>query len=97
MLESLDLHSGAFPSPFADRTAGILDVHTRDGSRTGSHFRATASASNAGVMAEGPLGKHGSWLAGGRKSYLQYIIQRTSTDSSMAFGMWDTQGRIAMT
>ena len=30
-------------------------------------------------MAEGPLGrnKRGSWLAGSRKSYLQYIFERT--------------------
>lgn len=95
MLESLELHSGAFPSRFADRSAGILDVQTRDGSRTEPHFRATASASNAGLLAEGPLGKHGSWLASGRKSYLQYILERTSTDSSVVFGMWDTQGRIS--
>jgi hypothetical protein len=95
MLESLELHGGAFPSRFSDRTGGALDVHTREGSRTEPHFRATASASNAGLMAEGPLGKHGSWLAGGRKSYLQYLIERTSTDSSIVFGMWDTQGRIS--
>ncbi len=95
MLESLELHEGAWPVRFQDRTAAALDVRTRDGSRTSNSVRVTASASNAGVIAEGPLGKGGSWLAGARKSYLQYILQRTSTDPSIAFGLEDVQGRLA--
>jgi hypothetical protein len=95
MLESLELHEGAWPVLFQDRTAGALDVRTREGSRTSTSVRVTASASNAGVMAEGPVGKRGSWLAGARKSYLQYILQRTSTDPSIAFGLEDVQGRLS--
>ena len=56
MVEELELHEGAFPGAYEDRTAGVLDVHTRDGNRTGDTFRIAASASNAGVMGEGPLG-----------------------------------------
>ncbi|MCL5746263.1 MAG: TonB-dependent receptor, partial [Acidobacteria bacterium] len=97
MVDELALHTGAFPARFADRTGGILDVHTREGSRLEPAVRATASASNAGAMAEGPLGKgrRGSWLAGVRKSYLEYIIRRTSSDPSLAFGFIDTQGRLS--
>jgi len=95
MVDSIELHSGAFPVRYADRTAGALDIQTRDGNRAAPSFRASASASNAGLMAEGPLGKRGSWLAGARKSYLQYILDRTSTDSSLVFGMWDVQTRVA--
>ena len=69
MVDELELHEGAFPVRYGDRTAGVLDVHTRDGSRTGDTFRVAASASNAGAMAEGPLGgtKRGSWMVGARK------------------------------
>ena len=97
MVEELELHEGAWPVRFQDRTAGVLDVHTRDGSRTETSVRVTASASNAGVMAEGPLGsKHrGSWIASTRKSYLQYILERTSSDPSIDFALEDVQGRIA--
>jgi hypothetical protein len=96
MVEELELHEGAFPVRFEDRSAGVLDVHTRDGSRTGDSFRIAASASNAGAMAEGPLGKkkRGSWLVGARKSYLQYIFQRTFPNSSFIFGFEDAQGRL---
>jgi hypothetical protein len=96
MVEALELHSGAFPARYSDRSAGILDVHTRDGNRNENNFRVAASASNAGFMAEGPLGrnKRGSWLAGARKSYLQYIFERTFPDTTYIFGFEDTQGRL---
>jgi hypothetical protein len=97
MVEEIELHPGAFPVRYSDRSAGILDVHTRDGNRNETSFRIAASASNAGVMAEGPLGhkKRGSWLAGVRKSYLQYIFERTFPDTAYIFGFEDAQGRLA--
>jgi len=97
MVEQMELHEGAFPERFQDRSAGILDVQTRDGSRTGTSFRIAASASNAGVMAEGPIGKkkRGSWLVGARKSYLQYIFARTFPDTNFIFGFEDAQGRLS--
>jgi hypothetical protein len=95
LVEDLGLHPGAWPGRYGDRTGGVLDVHSREGSRSEPHFRATASFSNVGVMGEGPLGKRGSWVASARKSYLQYIINRTSNDPSLAFGYTDAQGRVA--
>ena len=96
MVQELELYEGAFPVRYADRSAAVLDVHTREGSSTGTMFRVTASASNAGAMAEGPLGKarRGSWMVGARKSYLQYIFQRTFPDTSFIFGFEDVQGRL---
>ena len=96
MLENISLHGGAWPVRYADRTAGILDVTTREGSRRQVMAHVTASASNAGVMAEGPLaGGRGSWIAGARKSYLEYIISRTSDDPTLAFGFTDGHARLS--
>jgi hypothetical protein len=97
MVEEMELAEGAFPARFADRSGSTLDVRTREGSRSATTFRAFGSASNGGAIVEGPLGKgrHGSWLAGARKSYLQYILERTFPDTSLIFGMEDAQGRIA--
>ncbi|MGA3098373.1 MAG: TonB-dependent receptor [Bryobacteraceae bacterium] len=97
MVEELELQPGAYPVRFQDRTGGVLDVHTRDGSRTATSIRATVSPTNAGVMAEGPLdGSHkGSWLVGARKGFIQYILDRMSTMPSLAFDMADAQGRLA--
>ncbi len=97
MVDEMELHAAAWPERFQDRTAGVLDVHTRDGNRDAFSIRATASASNAGVMAEGPLGKnkHGSWIVGARKSYVQYIFARAFPDNDFIIGFEDVQGRLS--
>lgn len=95
MIDEMSLYSGAPPPQFGDRTAGVLDIHTRDGNTKGIAFRGTASASNAGGIVEGPLGDKGSWMVAARKSYLQYILDRVSSDPSLAFGFWDVQTRLS--
>ncbi len=99
LVDTLTLDGGAFSPRYGDRTAGILAVETREGTRTAPAVRVTASASFAGIVAEGPLGKRrrGSWLAAARKSYLQYIIRRTTSDAdpSFAFGILDGQAKLA--
>jgi hypothetical protein len=97
MLETLALHASAPPARFSDRTGGVLEVTTREGSRTQRSFRVTASASNASLMAEGPIGRsrRGAWLASARKSYFRYIIDRTaSMEPTLAFGFSDVQGKL---
>lgn len=95
MLDAVNLHAGAPPSRFADRTAGALDVQTREGDRKRFSVRGTVSASNAGAILEGPLARgKGSWLVTARKSYLQYLISRTSDDQGLAFAFSDVQGRV---
>ena len=96
VVDSMELHEGAFPARFSDRSAGVLDVATREGSRTGTTFRVSASVSNAGLVAEGPFGKkkRGAWLVVARKSYLQYILARTFPDNTFIFGLEDVQTRL---
>ncbi|MBL8237067.1 MAG: TonB-dependent receptor [Bryobacterales bacterium] len=96
MLEQVELHAGPIPLPFADRTAGALDMRYRDGDRRRRFIRGSASASNANASLEGPLQNgRGSWLVSLRKSYLQYLIQSTADDPTLAFGFWDMQGRLS--
>jgi hypothetical protein len=95
MLESANLYSAAMPPRFQDRGAGALDLRVRDGDTRRTAGRASVGASNASLSAEGPFAGRGSWIAAVRKSYLQYIINRTSDDPGLAFGFWDTQARLA--
>lgn len=98
LLESANVHTGPLPARYADRTAGALDFRSREGDARRRSARMTASASNAGASAEGPLGRHVTWLAAVRKSYLQYIINRTASDEpSLGFSFWDGQGKLAWT
>jgi hypothetical protein len=97
MIDNMSLQSEGYSAKYDDRTAGILDVRTRDGSRTGNSFRITAGAPDAGVMGEGPLGSdhQGSWLASVRKSYLQYLVHQTADQTAMAFGFTDSQVQLS--
>jgi len=98
MVEEMELHEGAFPMRFDDRTAGALSVETRDGSRDAYVFRGSVSDTAAGFMAEGPLGDKGkakgSWLVAGRKSYIQYILKTLGSNGDPVFDMEDLQARL---
>jgi hypothetical protein len=98
LTEDMTLYQGAWPLRYSGRTAGILAVDTRQGNRERIRGQFNASASNAGLLLEGPFGKtkRGSWLADFRKSYLQYIINRIDfgDQAPMAFGFTDGQARV---
>src|SRR5262249_37573442 len=74
--DDMTLYEGAWPVRYSNRTAGILAVDTRDGSRQSVQGQGSVSASNAGILLEGPWRRNsrGSWLVDFRKSYLQYIL-----------------------
>ncbi len=94
LLESASLEAGPLSPRYSDRTAGAVNFRLRDGDADRRHFRVNLSASNASFTAEGPLGRRVTWVAGLRKSYLQYIINRTADDPGLAFGFWDGQGKL---
>jgi hypothetical protein len=94
MVDSMSLSSEGYGAKYGDRTAGALDVRTRDGSRSEPSFRLNAGVADSGALGEGPLGGHGSWLASFRKSYLQYLVPKSADESSMAFGFQDSQAQL---
>lgn len=97
MVDNVSLTSEGYGARYGDRTAGILDVRTRDGSRSQTSVRVTAGVADAGILAEGPWGDggRGSWLASFRKSYLQYLMPKSADQSSMAFGFQDSQVQLS--
>jgi hypothetical protein len=98
LTEDMSLYQGAWPVRYSDRTAGILAVDTRQGNREKVRGQFSASASNAGILLEGPIGKNkrGSWLANFRKSYLQYILNRIDfgDQAPFIFAFMDGQARL---
>ena len=98
MTDDMTLYEGAWPVRYSDRTAGILAVDSREGNRQGFQGRLEASASNAGGLFEGPIGKkqRGSWIVSFRKSYLDYILNRIDFGDQppLAFGFTDGEARL---
>lgn len=95
LVRQLDLYEGSYSEKYGDSSAGVLDVHLRDGDPDRYSFKLAANLGTAGLTLGGPMGAYRRcvWLAGYRKSYLQYLLARTTTDPSMAFGIEDAQGR----
>jgi outer membrane receptor protein involved in Fe transport len=76
-VDSVSLLAGAFPASYGNRTAGILDVQTRDGNRVKPAGRVQASLTGVAGVIDGPLaGKRGSYLFAVRKSFLGYLVKR---------------------
>jgi hypothetical protein len=95
MIEDLAVLPAAYPARYGDRAGAVLDVRGREGSRQKRTVRATAGMVHAGVQAESPFARgRGTWLAGVRQSYAQYITRRLTDDTTQAVGFFDAQGRV---
>ena len=67
----------AYPEKFGDEIGAVLDIRTRDGSRTPPMFRLAPGMADSDFLGEGELGdeKHGSWLVSARKSYIGWLVR----------------------
>ncbi len=98
-VDSLSLLSGAFPSNYGDRTAAVLDIHTRDGNRVKPTGRVAAALTGLSGSVDGPFDdKRGSYLFAARKSYLGYLVRRFNdefqyTNNPPVLSFADGQGK----
>jgi hypothetical protein len=99
VVEEMTLSTGGFPSKYGDRTAGYLNIVTREGNRRRLTNTGTASITGYGWTTEAPLGKSrkASWLVSARKSYLDWIINKVSDDpsSTFVFGFKDVFAKLS--
>jgi hypothetical protein len=94
-LGSVALHPGSYAQRTGRQLGAQLDLTTREGNREGFRSRAGLSGTSATLVAEGPLaGGRGSWLVSGRRSYLDYLIERIDPEASFAFGFYDGQAKL---
>jgi hypothetical protein len=72
-----------------------LELTTREGSRTRFGLRGVVSGTAATLLGEGPLGRsgRGSWLVAGRRSYLEWPIDREESTRT-AFGFSDALAKL---
>ena len=95
-LDRLTLESGSYAQRSGTRTGGWIDFSLRDGSRKAFDMRASASVTNASVLAEGPLaGGRGAWLGTVRRSYLNWLLHQIDPETdAAALGFLDSQSRV---
>jgi len=76
-VDSMSLMTGAFPSKYGDRSAGILDIQTREGNRVKPTGRVQLALTGLAGVVDGPLGKkRGSYLVAARESFVGYLVRR---------------------
>ena len=95
IMESITLLGDGVPAKYGDRTAAVLNVETRDPGRDKPAVRISMDCFQAWVTAEGPLGpkKKASWLVTARKSYLEYLLNRTGSNG-LAIAFYDLEGKL---
>jgi hypothetical protein len=96
VIAQIDFVPGNFDSRYGDATGGIINVQPRKGRRDGYHGYVDGDLFDAGVMAEGPVGK-GSFVLSGRRSYVDLLLPLVIPDEvglglTLAPRYWDYQG-----
>jgi hypothetical protein len=97
-LESLTLTPTAFSERYGDGTGGSLDLGTREGSASRRPIiRVSAGIAESHFSAEGALlGKLGSWLVAGRKSYMGYLLRHNSIDPTIDVSFYDFSAKATL-
>jgi len=96
VVDEVTLLNGGYPQRYSGHTGAEVDFRLRDGARDRRIVHVAVSGTNAGAVAEGPIGgeRKGSWLVSARQSYLDLIVHRI-TESAASFGFSDAQARVA--
>lgn len=95
VITDIDYIPGNFDARYGDAIGGVIDVHTRPGSRDGVHGYVDADLFDAGAMVEGPVGE-GSYVLSVRRSYIDALLpvvipDDAGLDLTVAPRYWDYQ------
>ena len=75
MIEGVELMTGGFPARYGNYTSGVFSMDTRSPEDERTRYGVGLSLVNARAMAEGTFaGGKGSFLASGRRGYLDLIL-----------------------
>jgi hypothetical protein len=95
MIKKMDLVTGGFTARYGDKMSSVLNIEYREGSREQYKGIAGISLMDVNAIVEGPLGDKGSFIIGGRKSYLEYIMKMMDAGPYLHISFYDIQGVFA--
>jgi hypothetical protein len=91
LISNVNFMAGGFPAPYGERLSSVLEVSLREGSRQKLHSELDLGMAGAGLLAEGPLGRRGSWIVSGRHSYLDLIAGAFSLTAIPRYSNYQTK------
>ncbi|MFM2140182.1 MAG: hypothetical protein RLZZ25_447 [Gemmatimonadota bacterium] len=74
-VEQASFSTGGFAARYGDRTASVTSITLREGSRERFGGEFSLSATGGFAIAEGPLGRDGSFYLSARRSYLDLLFK----------------------
>ncbi|MBN2370271.1 MAG: TonB-dependent receptor [Vicinamibacteria bacterium] len=83
--------AGGFPAQYGDRLSSVLEVWLREGNRRRFASEFDLSMAGAGFVLEGPLGGRGSWMASGRRSYVDLIAGAFDASGMPVYANYQTK------
>lgn len=92
-IERADFLTGGFPSVYSGRLSSVLDVSLRSGRRDRLHASGQISLVASKLLVEGPLPKGGSFLLGGRRTYVDALVEALS-DETLPYYFADAVGKL---
>lgn len=96
LIQSVTFHAGGFSAAYGDRLSSVMDLQFRAGNREAVDTQLDLNFAGFGGVAEGPLGRRGSWLVSARRSYLDWLIKAVDVGSTLAPRYGDLQAKVVV-
>ena len=87
IVENMELYKSVIPAKYGGRISSVLDINTREGDRKALKGAASIGLLTSGAVIEGPfINEKGSFIAGGRTTYSDWILKMIPEDSGFKNG-----------
>jgi outer membrane receptor for ferrienterochelin and colicin len=97
LMRTVTLVTGGFSARYGDRMSSVMDIEYREGNRDLFQGAATLGMTGVELFLEGPIGSAGSFIVGGRKSYVEYAMSFLNLDETIHPSFYDVQGVVGVT
>ena len=93
-IQDVNFSAGGFKSLYGNKLSSVMDIRFREGDRERFDMQFDFNMAGFGGIIEGPLGKDGSFMLSGRRSFLDFISNIIG-DALVAVPRYgDVQGKI---
>ncbi len=91
LIDDVSFYSGGFSAMYGNKLSSVMDINFREGNRENFDMQVDLSIAGIGGVSEGPLGKKGSWIFSGRRSYLELLQGAMGLNQVPSY--YDVQGK----
>jgi len=92
LMRRVNFITGGFSARYGDKMSSVLNIEYRDGRRDRYGGSMSLSLTDLSAFVEGPIGEKGSFIVGGRKSYLEYVLSLLDVEKTARPSFYDVQG-----